>query len=120
MVFSYTDKDFINIMSFCGAGGVVLELFVFGSHGVDHILSHHSLVLQVYFVSQHERRNVFRVFRHRLVEKLVLPHQDVVERLFVCDVEHEYARLGPAVELGAETLVALLTSSVPNLQSNTF
>ena len=76
-----------------------------------------TVMLLVFFVPEHEEGKVVRVFRATLLEKVMLPVAQMIKRFLAGDIVYQDARLSASVESCAESLVALLTSSVPQLQS---
>ena len=95
-----------------GLGLLVAPLFSLG-------LANTALTLRlVDLVSEDNEREVFGVAGHGLDQELLAPAVELTERLLVGDVVHQHAGVGAAVEGDAQTLEALLASSVPDLHGD--
>lgn len=71
--------------------------------------------IQVPQVACTHKREVGRVLRRRLDQKLVPPAIQRLEALGIVDIVHQHAAVCPAVEGHAERLEALLAGRVPQL-----
>ena len=75
-----------------------------------------ALIDSIRLVAKQEEGELFGVFRCRLVFEVLLPLCDALEALRTSNVIDEDASFGTSVECDPETLIALLTSCVPNLE----
>ena len=77
----------------------------------------HSSVFQVNLVADDNEGKVLRVTRRSLDQKLIAPRIERFEGARGCDIVHENATIGAAVEGDAQRLETLLAGSIPDLNA---
>lgn len=80
-------------------------------------LSDFSLLFLIGLVSDDHEGELARVLDPTLLDKLLLPGFDAVERLLGGDVIDDHAAVGASVEGGPDGLESFLSSCIPDLQT---
>ena len=87
---------------------------------VSRLLSAYFLhaLLHVYLIAKNQEGQSLWLSGFTLGQENLLPVQDVLEGLRICDIVDNNAAICSSVECGPQGLESLLTCSVPNLQSH--